>query len=301
VDGRLSDRYAGRKRLAALLLSATSLFLGLALSACRQPEPTRGFPLRGQVLSVHADRQQITVRHEDIEGLMPGMTMTFPVASAELLKGREPGELIYATLELTGTEARLTKIERTGFSPLPDDTNAASIAGNLLEAGDALPDAAFIDQNDRRRSMAEWRGSVVMLTFIYTRCPLPNYCPLMDRHFATLQGALAADGTLRGRVKLVALSFDPEFDTPAVLAAHAAKLKADPDVWTFLTGDRATVDKFAARLGVGINRPAGVPELTHNLRTALVGADGRIVKIYSGNEWTPAKALDDIRNLLRRP
>ena len=253
------------------------------------------------MLSVHAELQEITVKHEDVEGLMPGMVMTFPVSSADLLKGREPGELIYATLELTGTEGRLTKIERTGFSALPDDSNAASIAGNLLEPGDLLPDAAFIDQFDRRRSIAEWRGSVVLLTFIYTRCPLPNYCPLMDRQFAALQGALASDATLRGRVKLVTLSFDPEFDTPAVLAAHAAKLKADPDVWTFLTGDRATVDRFAARLGVGINRPAGIPEVTHNLRTALVGADGRIVKIYSGNEWTPTKALDDIRDLPRRP
>jgi protein SCO1 len=202
---------------------------------------------------------------------------------------------------LNGAEARLTRIERTGFSPLPQDSNVASIAGNLLETGDVLPDAAFIDQQDRRRSIAEWRGSVMLLTFIYTRCPLPNYCPLMDRHFATLQNAVSADATLRGRVKLVTLSFDPDFDSPAVLAAHAAKLKADPQVWTFLTGDRATVDKFAARLGVGISRPAGVPELTHNLRTALVGSDGRIIKIYSGNEWTPTKALDDIRELLRRP
>ncbi len=232
---------------------------------------------------------------------MPGMTMTFPVASAELLNGREPGELIYATLELKGTEARLVKIERTGFSPLPQGSNVAAIAGNLLEAGDLLPDAAFIDQQDRRRSIAEWRGSVMMLTFIYTRCPLPNYCPLMDRHFVAVQNAVNADAGLRGRVKLVTLSFDPAFDTPAVLAAHAAKLKADADVWTFLTGDVATVDKFAARLGVGINRPAGSPEVTHNLRTALVGTDGRIVKIYSGSEWTPAKALGDIRDLLRRP
>jgi protein SCO1/2 len=298
----LIDRYAGRGRLAAFFLfPAICALLAVAAPGCRKPEPTRSFPMRGQVLSVHADRQQLTVKHEDIEGLMPGMTMTFPVASVELLKNREPGELIYATLELAGTEARLTQIERTGFSALPDDSNAAAIAGNLLEVGDLLPDAAFIDQRDRRRSMAEWRGTVVMLTFVYTRCPLPTYCPLMDRHFAALQGALAADATLRGRVKLVTLSFDPEFDTPAVLAAHGAKLKADPDVWTFLTGDRATVDKFAARLGVGINRPAGIPEVTHNLRTALVGADGRIVKIYSGNEWTPAKAIDDIRGLLRRP
>jgi protein SCO1/2 len=253
------------------------------------------------VLSVQADRQQITIKHGDIEGLMPGMTMTFPVAKPELMKGREPGELVYATLELTGTEFRLTKIERTGFSPLPTDSNAALIAGNLLNEGEPLPDAAFIDQRDRRRSMSEWHGSLTVLTFIYTRCPLPNYCPLMDRHFLTLQGAIASDPVLRGKVKLVTVSFDPDFDTPAVLAAHAKKLGADPEIWTFLTGDRATVDKFAARLGVGLVRPSGVPEITHNLRTALVGTDGRILKIYSGNEWTPSKALEDIRAAIRVP
>lgn len=297
----MNDPCAGRGRPAAFFFPAICLFLSLALSACAIEEKTRHFPLRGQVLSVHADRREITIKHEDIEGLMPGMTMTFPVSSDELLKGREPGELIYATLEMVGTNAWLIKIERTGFSPLPTDSNASAIAGNLLNVGDPLPDAAFIDQRDRRRSMSEWHGSTTVLTFIYTRCPLPNYCPLMDRHFLTLQGAIASDPALRGKVKLVTVSFDPDFDTPAVLAAHAKKLGADPEIWIFLTGDRATIDKFAARLGVGLVRPAGVPEITHNLRTALVGADGRILKIYSGNEWTPAKALEDIRAAVRVP
>jgi protein SCO1/2 len=253
------------------------------------------------VLNVNAGEQKISVRHEDIEGFMPAMTMAFPVASPELLQGREPGELIVATLEVTGTLGRLIRIERTGFSELPKDSNAAAMAGGLLEVGDALPDAAFIDQQDRRRAMSEWQGSIVLVTFIYTRCPLPNYCPLMDRHFAAIQTAITADAALRAKVRLVTLSFDPEFDTPAVLAAHAATLKADPEIWTFLTGDRATVDRFAARLGVGLIRPSGVQEITHNLRTALVGADGRILQIYSGNEWTPSKALNDIRAAARRP
>ncbi len=90
-------------------------------------------------------------------------------------------------------------------------------------------------------------------------------------------------------MKLVSISFDPERDTPAVLAKHAARFKADPAVWTFLTGDRATVEKFAARFGVGLIRSPETPgEITHNLRTYLIGADGRVLKIYSGNEWTPA-------------
>ncbi len=289
------------RRVARARFAASAILAALALTACERPEPVRPYPLRGQVLAVHLDKQQLTVKHEDIPGFMPGMTMSFPVATPALLAGREPGELVYATLEVTGTLGRLTKIERTGFSELPKDSNAAAIPGNLLAEGDELPDAAFIDQTNRRRSMAEWRGSVTLLTFIYTRCPLPNYCPLMDRHFAAIQTAVGRDPGLRDKVRLVTLSFDPEYDTPAVLAAHARKLNTDPAMWTMLTGDRATMDKFAARLGVGLVRPSGEPEITHNLRTALVGTDGRLRKIYSGNEWTPAKALEDIRAAVRRP
>lgn len=295
MAGGLTLRFA-RLFVTALLAAAT-----LGAGCSRPAEAPRLYTLRGQVLAVHEDRQQLTVKHEDIEGFMPGMTMSFPVSSPDLLKGRKPGELIEATLEVTDTVGRLTAVKRTGFLELPSDTNAVAMAGNLLEVGDEIPDTAFIDQQDRRRSISEWRGAPMLLTFIYTRCPLPNFCPLMDRHFAALQRAIGEDAALRGRVKLVTVSFDPEYDTPKVLAAHAGTLKADPGVWTFLTGDRPTVDRFAARLGVGLVRPAGAAEITHNLRTVLVGADGRILHIYSGNEWTPARALEDIRAAVRVP
>ena len=232
---------------------------------------------------------------------MPGMTMSFAVATPQLLEGREPGELISATLEVTGTTSRLTAISRTGFEALPTDTNAAAMAGNVLGVGDPLPDSAFIDQADRRRSIAEWRGKLALVTFIYTRCPLPNYCPLMDRQFAALQAGIKSDPMFKDKVRLITVSFDPEYDTPKALCAHAARLKADPEIWTFLTGDRATIDRFAAHLGVGVVRTSGETEITHNLRTALVGADGRIVRIYSGNEWTPSQVLSDHRAALRMP
>ena len=297
MDRRLTapERRAGL--LAGLLILLTINFT----SGCQRQESAKSYVLRGQVLSVHTEGPAITIRHEDIPNYMPGMTMTFLVAQPALLKGREPGELVVATLEVAGTEMRLTTVERTGFTPLPTDTNAAAIPGNLRGVGDLLPDAAFIDERDRRRAMSEWRGATVMITFIYTRCPLPNFCPLMDRHFATLQEAIRADASLAGKAKLISISFDPEFDTPAVLAAHAKRYKADPDIWTFLTGDRATVDRFAAHLGVGLTRPSGEPEITHNLRTILVGADGRIIKIYAGGDWTPATAIGDLRAAVKIP
>jgi protein SCO1/2 len=142
-----------------------------------------------------------------------------------------------------------------------------------------------------------------LVTFIYTRCPLPDFCPLMDSHFARLQQAILADPALRAKVRLVSISFDPDHDTPAVLKQHAATLKADPAIWTFLTGDRATVDRFAARLGVAVMRPDGETSITHNLRTTLVGSDGRIAHIYSGSAWETAAVLTDLRSAAgeRRP
>jgi protein SCO1/2 len=172
------------------------------------------------------------------------------------------------------------------------------MASGLLEVGDPVPDAAFIDQRDQRRSFAEWHGSLTLVTFIYTRCPLPTFCPLMDQNFATLQGALAEDPRLAGQVQLVSVTFDPAHDTPEVLAAHAAKRRADPDVWTFLTGDQTTIERFAGRFGVGVLREDDSAEIAHNLRTTLIDRDGRVRKVFSGSDWTPGAVLADLRAAL---
>jgi protein SCO1/2 len=138
-----------------------------------------------------------------------------------------------------------------------------------------------------------------VLTFIYTHCPLPNFCPLMNQNFATIQRRLADETVLRGRVRLITMTFDPTRDTPDVLAAQAATLKADPAIWTFLTGDVPTVERFSGRFGVSVIRdPQDASQITHNLRTVVVGADGHIAKVYTGNEWTPNAVLTDLRALV---
>jgi protein SCO1 len=273
----------------------------LAVStACTSAEPPRRYQLTGQVLGVNAERQELTVKHDDIPNFMPAMTMTYPVASKADLDGRAPGELIAATLEVQESTGRLSEIRRTGTAPLPSESEVAMAAG-LLGEGDEVPDVALIDQSDRRRSFSEWRGTLTLVTFIYTSCPLPTYCPLMDQNFATLQRAIAEDSRLNGQVRLVSITFDPDTDTPAVLAAHAARLKADPAVWTFLTGDRVTLHRFAGRFGVGVIRPEGAKDINHNLRTALIGRDGRIRRFYTGTEWTPSTVLADLRSAVAAP
>jgi protein SCO1/2 len=279
----------------------TFAMVAVLLSGCDRRDPPKQYEMTGQVLAVHADRNELTIKHDDIPGYMPGMTMNFPVEAGTLMIGREPGELIAATLEVDGLIGRIVALRRTGMAPLPDTTNEVAMAGGILGPGDEMPDAALLDQTDRRRTLSEWRGTPVLVTFIYTRCPLPNYCPLMDRHFVSLQRSVAADAGLAGKLNLISISFDTDYDTPEVLAAHAKTLDADPATWTFLTGDRVTVERLAARFGVGVIRgPEGETEITHNLRTALFAADGTLVKMYPGSDWAPRTVLADLREHLAR-
>lgn len=279
-----------RSRLLWLLLAASFL------AGCTRPAPKQ-YPLQGQVLAIDAAHQQLTIKHGDIPGLMPGMTMTYHVKTPDLLQGRTPGETIAATLEVSDQLGELVNIRHTGSAPLPAGTNAVALASELLSVGDPMPDVALIDAHDKRRTLGEWKGTTTLITFVYTRCPLPNYCPLMDQNFEALQRSLSEDTNLRGKVKLISVTIDPEFDTPAVLSAHAARVKANPAVWTFLTGDVGTIDQLAAKFGVGILRdPEQATNITHNLRTTLIGADGRLEKIYSGNDWTPGEVMSDLRS-----
>ena len=265
--------------------------LAVAVGGCSRPP--RQFELRGQILAVDRGRQEITIKHGDIRGFMPGMTMPFKVRDVRLLDGRSAGDLVTATLVVEETDAFLSSVERTGHAPL---TEAPPVRMDIVAPGDPAPDVRFTDETGAARALSEWRGRTVAVTFTYTRCPLPDFCPRMDRQFAAVQRDVLADERLRDRVSLLSVSLDPGFDTPQVLAGHARRLGADPRVWRFATGDREAIRAFALRFGVSIMTasPDGT-DLTHNLRTAVVGADGTIVHIFSGNEWTPAELLDALR------
>ena len=159
-----------------------------------------------------------------------------------------------------------------------------------------MPDTNLIDEAGNTRKLSDWRGQTLAVTFIYTRCPLPEFCPRMDRNFAGVQRDINGDPRLRGRVRLLSVSFDPDFDTPAVLTAHARGVGADPAVWVFATAKREDIDKFAARFGVVVMRQdPGNVEIVHNLRTAVIGEDGRLVTVLSGNEWTSSDLVAALR------
>jgi protein SCO1/2 len=277
--------------------------------ACGGTSDERSYRLQGQVLSVDPSGKKAHIKHEEIQGLMPAMTMPYEVRDAKLLDGLAPGDLINATLIIESNAAYLSAVTRVGSAPLeapPAETAtmAASSGFELLKPGEEAPDAGFVDQDGRPRDFKSFRGQPVVVTFMYTKCPMPTFCPFLDRNFAAVQKALESDpsrAALKGRVRLASISFDPLSDTPAVLKQHAAKLDADPRVWTFLTGDRDEIDRFARRFGVIIARSPTEPlDITHNLRTSIVDADGKLVTTYTGNEWTPEQLLADLKSVAAR-
>jgi protein SCO1/2 len=284
-------------------LFVLSLCAALAVTACSKAPEQRTFTLQGQVQSLDSPRKLVVVKHEEIKGFMPAMTMPYEVEEAKALDGLAPGDLINAKLVVFSNGAHLTEIKKVGTAPLekpPADVPnppAASSGFELIRPGEPVPDGKFLDQDGKARAFSAFKGSPVVMTFIYTRCPLPTFCPLMDRHFVTLQNTLKRDPALQ-HVHLVTVSFDPSTDTPPVLKRHAKSLDADLTRWTFLTGDRDDVDQFAARFGVSVSRALNdARDITHNLRTAIIGADGTLVKVYTGNDWSPEQILADLKNL----
>jgi len=275
---------------------AVVVLSGILACACAR---AREYELRGQVLAVDPARKEITIKHEDISGFMPGMTMPFKVRDSRLLEGRTPGELIRATLVVEETEGYLKSIEVTGRAPLTEAPPPRY--EDPLNAGETVPDVSLVDQSGKARRLSEWRGKVVAVTFIYTRCPLPDFCPLVDRQFALVQRDVMDDKQLGSRVHLLSISFDPTYDTPTVLASHAKKVGADPSVWTFLTGDRAEVESFASRFGVSVMREdPKATEIVHNLRTAVIDDQGRLVKTFNGIQWQPSELVAELRNTVGR-
>jgi protein SCO1/2 len=260
------------------------------------------YEMRGQILGVNRDKMEILVKHDEIPGLMAAMTMPWKVKTANMLDNIGPGDLITSEIVVEHNQGVVTKITKLGTAKpdVPAPAGPSQPGVKYLAPGDAVPNQTFIDQDGRTRDFNTIRGDrALAVTFIYTKCPIPTFCPAMDRQFAEAQ-ALIKDKRLEGKAGLLSVSFDPKNDTPPVLTAHARKLAADAKVWTFVTGERDAIDRFASSLLLTLVRgeAANPDEIGHTLRTTVVDRRGKIAKSYSGSDWTPAELVAELERLL---
>lgn len=253
------------------------------------------FDVQGVLHRVTADGRRAVVAHDEIPGYMPPMTMEFDLAEPREATTLTSGDRLSFRLSVTDAKSWIDQIRRTGhveLSPPPGPTPATPIPGGRL------PDLALIDQSGKSFSLASLRGRVLALTFVFTRCPLPNFCPLMSRNFEHVQRELSASTPGDGW-RMLSVTIDPAHDTPAVLAQYAAHFEADHRRWIFATGSIPTIRQLGNVVGLQFSGENDA--LAHNLRTAVIDAEGRVVRVFEGNGWQPAELAGEIRRLLPGP
>ncbi len=247
------------------------------------------YEVNGVVRAVDASAGQVKIAHEDIPGFMPAMTMNFDVVPASLLEAIEPGVRVRFTLERKATTLRITAISVVGH----DTSTAAPDGFEVISERDPAPEFLLVDQNGRTLALSELRGKVVLLDFIFTRCPGP--CPILTSTHVALQRRLPPD--VAARTRFVSVSLDPEYDTPHELRRYAEARGADLRSWSFLTGEPHAVADVIDRYGIGrLREPDGT--LNHTIATFLIDTEGRIARRYLGLEHPPEKLLRDLEEIL---
>ena len=254
---------------------------------------------RGLVREIAPDRHKAVIRHEAIPGYMPAMTMQFNVRNTNELSGISVGDTV--TFRLTATEEThwIDQVNKVASTTNRTAESKAPIAPSRiaeLKPGDLLPDYELIAETGKAIRFSDFRGKAVAFTFIFTRCPLPDYCPRMGNHFAQARELILANSNASTNWQFLSISFDPDFDKPAVLSAYANFYRKDnADRWLFAAAPISSLAQLAPRLDLMVKREAG-GSISHNLRTVVLDPQGRIHRQFDGNEWMPqelARALTE--------
>lgn len=274
-----------------------------AIGGChRQPAATssgseKPYPLKGIVVSVDRAGGKVTLKHEAVPGYMDAMTMPFAVGETKILDDLKPGDTIEAKL-LVGD--RSSHLEGIVVSRPPGTTAEVTIptSGPYGKPGDAAPVTTLVDQEGKSFSLADLKGEAVGVTFVFTRCPLPDFCPRMNLNFAEVERLLAADAKLYAKTRLLSVSFDPAYDTPPVLKAFRDPfLKGAtgvvPGHWRFATGTLEHIKEFAGFFGLTYLKTG--EQFVHSLATAVIAPDGKLFSIRRGNDWEAKELVEDLR------
>lgn len=292
------------------------LLVSLSSSGCQPKQRVRSptekrYDFKGKVILVEKDKRTLTVAHEDIKDYMPAMTMPFVVdeSSAWIFSPPHevaPGDQISAAYVVDGTKSWLEEISLT-----KEDPNAATApSGEGSESvgpkpGDEVPSYRLINQDGKVIRLSDYKGKALLLTFVYTRCPDPTQCTLMSTNFAMIDERLHEHPELYEKTHLLSISFDPDYDTPKVLrsygAAYTGKYSDETFThWEFASGSANEVKGVAQYFGMRYYQSdSGEQQVMHTLRTAVIGPDGKIVKVYRGNEWKPEEVLKDLADAVK--
>lgn len=285
-------------------LSVLGLLI-LWICGCQAARPSAVYTVKGTIREISADHRTVTIQHEEIPDYMLAMTMPFQVKSPELLDGFVPGEEVRFRLVVFPRDATIDQIIATQpfqnrsveKKPSTPDSPDNQSELHLPQSGELAPDFDLVNQDGRAVRLSDYKGKIVALNFVYTRCPLPTYCPRLMEEFETAQKSLK---DVMGReVVFLTITFDPRFDTPVVLKQYGGRYKADYTSWQLLSGEPEEIRKVASFFNVAYwTSPQGTIE-SHTLSAAVVDRTGKVARFYSGQRWIASDLVRDVRELLR--
>jgi protein SCO1 len=285
---------------------AICLFFTVPFTACQQTgerkmaasAEAKRYDLTGTVISIDRAARKARIEHDEIKGYMPAMAMNFPIKQNWVFEELKPGHKVSGVMVVQPDGDYF--LDEVAISAAPADMKNVSEPAKQAPSeriGQTMPDFPLTNQDNKRINTTDFRGKTLVLTFIFTRCPDPEFCPRMSINMSDLEKQLRANPDLKDRVRLLSITFDPAYDKPEVLKKYGAAYfgkdaPANFDIWQLATGSETEVKAIADYFGVNTIREN--ERLVHNLRTAVIAPDGKVLKLYSGGDWTPADVLRDI-------
>ena len=279
-----------------------ALTLCVFTSACHRAKApnTKHFHFTGRIISIDAQNQSAVIDGDNIPGFMDAMAMSYKIKPPSALSQLAPGDAIAGDLvDIEPADPNATpdywlenvKVTAHGKAPAPGPTSQ-----RMPATGDEVPDFHLVNQDGRRVSLHQYRGKVLLITFIYTRCPFPDFCQRVSSNFAEIDKQLSSDRALAGRTHLLSISFDPEHDTPKVLRDYAYSVAHTHDSalfkqWEFAVPRAADLPKMADFFALTYKPEAGL--ITHNLSTTVIAPDGKIARWYYGSDWQVSDLIKD--------
>jgi len=251
----------------------------------------------GLVLRVDRPGTTVTISHAAFPGFMEAMVMPFDLKGDARTTKLTAGDRVRMRLSVKGGRSWVDRLDVISAAPVDAGLQQTPAVPTLTPVGAAVPDFELVDQDGATVRLSALKGKVVAVTFIYTRCPLPDYCPRMVENFRAVRSRLAA--RMDRDLVLLTVSFDPQYDTPQMLTRYAASNRAGGPGWHFLTGEPSKIARVCDAFGIQYFAEEGL--ITHSLQTAIIDREGRLAATVEGKEFTPRQLGDLIEDVLTRP
>jgi protein SCO1/2 len=307
MTGEERSYHGSVKLMTKYLLDMTVSLVALALvvSGCQSSgkpavSAEKQYPVRAVVVSTDAAKGEVTLNAETIPGFMEAMTMPYKLKDPSVISELHPGDKITATLTAQQDAAGPVnmKLDQIVVIAQARPDNVPKIQYHVPAPGDAVPDYPMLNQSGRKIKLSQFRGKVVLLTFVYTRCAMADFCLKMTHNFAEIDKSLAADPKLYAGTHLLSISFDPTYDSPQVLRSYGGAYtgKYSKEMfghWDFVAPSVQDLPKMEQFFDLGVTGQG--TDMMHSLATVVVGKDGKVVAYYPSNDWTTDAVLKDIR------